>query len=60
MWKVQMDMQTWIKPNAPNTPSHYQAEVGGIKKYCTSKYQTYKICPLTSGPFLNYYDLKGY
>jgi hypothetical protein len=25
-------------------------------KYCTSKYQTYEMCPLTSWPFLNDYE----
>jgi hypothetical protein len=40
-----MDIQTWEKVKYPLflIPSR-----GENKKYCTSKYQTYEMCPLTS------------
>jgi hypothetical protein len=40
-----MDIQTWEKVKYPLflIPSR-----GEYKKYCTSKYQTYEMCPLTS------------
>ena len=48
-----MDIQTWEKVKYPLflIPSR-----GENKKYCTSKYQTYEMCPLTSWPFLNDYE----